>query len=156
MDPKDFARMVGAYYTMFIIAFFSVAMFAFILGQMFKKFRLNCQFYKNNPNLRTYKYKGGLRKMGHFVIESGKSEDRNFKVLLGFEMREGNYDFYGFVESHGKGKVVISTYFGRGPCKFVFALDRPAKDYKITFVPNPTASDKPDVEYPPHWWQKIF
>ncbi len=128
----------------------------FLVNEMLKKFKFNYQFYRNSPNILTYEYKGGVMNMSNLIIESGKSEDRNFKVLVGFQMGKDKYDFYGFIESHGKGKVVISTYFGRGPCKFVFALDRPAKDFRVTFDLKLIEFDSPDVIYPPHWWQRPF
>lgn len=124
--------------------------------EMIKKFRFNYHFYKGSPNLLTYDYEGGVMDLSNFVIESNKSEDKDFKVLIGFQMGKDKYDFYGFVESRGKGKVTISTYFGRGPCKFVFALDRPAKDFQVTFERKFVELDSPDVIYPPHWWQRPF
>lgn len=133
-----------------------------ILGFIYNKvqegfyniFRINNKFFWNSPNLLTCDYRGGSCRMHNLVIKAKDASNKSFKVQIGYEMdRMEKFNFYGFAESHGTGKVVIRTFLGRGPCKFLILFDKPKSGFEVTI--DSRNFDKPDVIYPPQIWQRL-
>ncbi|MDD2758580.1 MAG: hypothetical protein PHD72_04445 [Patescibacteria group bacterium] len=149
------------------LIFFGLALF---LGkEMFKKFRFMKQFVGRSASLLEFDFQGvrehgWKRGMRNIVIRW----DKSFSVLVGFELTipifGTGFDYYGQTDARKEGDewvAVISTYLGRGPCRFQFFLNR-EKGINYIGHPYPSVSSydtdqtlAPSAVYPPHFFQRL-
>lgn len=145
-----------------LVAFFAPV--AIFLGTEFlKKFRFMEGFVANSQQMTFLLYKGTKAEqnkkpgMRNIVLRGSKP----FCALVGFQLeipllKYSGFDYYGFVQSDEHGVAVISTYMGKGPCLFLFLVNMDLSYNTIEATSHDLDQNlKPNVTYPPHWYQRI-
>ena len=131
----------------------------FLGNEMVKKFEYFNSFAKSSNQLLDYTH-GGLEtpRMRNIVLRS--KDGQPFTALVGFYLEVpgigAGFDYYGYVESNSKGVAVISTFIGKNLVAFQFFVDCDLRQNPITITSKEVDQIlKPDVTYPPHWWQRL-
>lgn len=128
------------------------------LGQeMMKKFGFFQAFIKSSNQMITLDYQGDKNPGMHNIMFWAK---KPFTVLVGFHLDipffGKGFDYYGYAKSNDHGILVVSTYMGRQPVRFMFYANCDQDLNPITVSALDNYSDlKPHITYPPHWWQKL-
>lgn len=146
-----------------IIGVFVFAMVGWIIAlflgsEFLEKFRFMRDFIQRSNQFVEWKYDGDRTPGMYNIVLQGQ---RGFSMLVGFELAipilgYKGFDYYGFVRSDSSGRVVISTYLGRGKAKFQFFVncDLGANPVVVSST-NEDQTYFPDVTYPPHWYQRL-
>ena len=126
-----------------------------------KKFNFQREFARDDSgNTLTFvewNYLGNLKPGMYNVVIMSKTNSV-FAMLIGFELVVGKYvglDPYGFIRSRSDGKVVFSTYLGRGQVKFQFQVRGQAGEEYTVMSGDMTQRLSPQAVYPPHFYQRF-
>ena len=138
------------------IIFFAIALF---LGSEFlKKFGFMRSFIECSNQLVEWEYSGDRKPGMYNIVMRGNAP---FCALIGFRLnipilKYSGFDYYGFVKSGENNVAVISTYLGKGACKFQFFANSDVTINQITA----TSSEEDQLLQPhskntPHWYQRF-